>query len=208
MSTIKINLQGINELDFPSGVTSATTSDGVTTINIATGGGTVTSVALTMPGEFSVAGSPITGSGTFAVTKANQSANTAFLGPVSGGAAQPTFRNIDGADLPGYGSFYLNTGAVANPAAWGIAPHASSSITKIVMYTQTSDAAIDLTFDIKKNGTSILTAPITITHGTATGTVSTSTALVSSPLTVAQNDIFTLVITSGSATWTGLINLE
>jgi len=38
MSTVKVNLQGINELDFPSGVTSATTSDGVTTVNIATGG--------------------------------------------------------------------------------------------------------------------------------------------------------------------------
>lgn len=39
MSTVKVNLEGINELDFPSGVSSATTSNGVTTINLSGGGG-------------------------------------------------------------------------------------------------------------------------------------------------------------------------
>lgn len=38
MSTVKVNLSGIDELDFPSGVSSATTSDGVTTINLSGGG--------------------------------------------------------------------------------------------------------------------------------------------------------------------------
>ena len=66
-----------------------------------TGGGTVTSVALTMPAEFTVAGSPITGSGTLAVTKANQNANRVYAGPTSGGAAAPTFRALVSADLPG-----------------------------------------------------------------------------------------------------------
>lgn len=41
------------------------------------GGGTVTSVGLSMPGEFSVSGSPVTGSGAFSVTRAGD-AN--FLG--------------------------------------------------------------------------------------------------------------------------------
>lgn len=62
--------------------------------------GTVTSVGLTMPAEFSVAGSPVTTSGTLAVTKANQSANLMFAGPTSGGAAAPTFRALVAADLP------------------------------------------------------------------------------------------------------------
>ena len=66
-----------------------------------TGGGTVTSVALTMPAEFSVAGSPVTTSGTLAVTKANQTANRIYAGPTSGGAAAPTFRALVSADLPG-----------------------------------------------------------------------------------------------------------
>ncbi len=64
------------------------------------GGGTVTSVALSMPAEFSVGGSPITTSGTLAVTKATQSANTVFAGPTTGSAAAPTFRAVVPADLP------------------------------------------------------------------------------------------------------------
>ena len=69
------------------------------------GSGTVTSIALTMPIEFSVAGSPITTAGTFAVTKANQNAHLFYAGPASGGAAAPTFRAMVTADLPaGVGS--------------------------------------------------------------------------------------------------------
>jgi hypothetical protein len=64
------------------------------------GTGTVTSVALTMPAEFSVSGSPITGAGTLAVTKANESANQVFSGPTTGAAAAPTFRSLVSADLP------------------------------------------------------------------------------------------------------------
>ena len=63
-------------------------------------GGTVTSVALTVPAELSVSGSPITASGTLAVTKANQSANQVYAGPTSGGAAAPAFRALGAADFP------------------------------------------------------------------------------------------------------------
>ncbi len=34
MSTVKVNISGINELDFPTGVSSATTTNGITTINL------------------------------------------------------------------------------------------------------------------------------------------------------------------------------
>jgi hypothetical protein len=64
------------------------------------GSGGVTSVAMTVPAEFSVAGSPITTSGTLAVTKATQSANLVFAGPTTGSAAAPTFRAVVAADLP------------------------------------------------------------------------------------------------------------
>jgi hypothetical protein len=66
----------------------------------AAGTGTVTSVALTMPAEFSVAGSPVTTTGTLAVTAANQSANQVYAGPSSGAAAAPGFRALVAADLP------------------------------------------------------------------------------------------------------------
>lgn len=64
-------------------------------------GGTVTSVALTVPARQSVSGSPITISGTLAITDNTESANTVFAGPSSGGAATPGFRTIVSADLPG-----------------------------------------------------------------------------------------------------------
>ena len=64
------------------------------------GGGSVTSVALTMPAIFSVAGSPITSSGTLAVTFATETANLVFAGPASGSAAAPTFRSLVAADIP------------------------------------------------------------------------------------------------------------
>lgn len=64
------------------------------------GSGSVTSVALTAPAEFSVAGSPVTSFGTLAISKANQAANTVWAGPTSGGAAPPTFRALATGDVP------------------------------------------------------------------------------------------------------------
>ncbi len=72
----------------------------VTLTNI-NSGGTVTSVGLTMPAEFAVSGTPVTTTGTFGVTKANQNANFVWAGPTSGAAAPPTFRAIVSADIVG-----------------------------------------------------------------------------------------------------------
>lgn len=63
-------------------------------------GGTVTSVALSAPPEFTVSGSPVTTAGTLALAWANEAANKVLAGPASGGAATPTFRSLVVADLP------------------------------------------------------------------------------------------------------------
>jgi hypothetical protein len=63
-------------------------------------GGSVTSVGLSMPSDFSVSGSPVTSSGTLTVAADSQAANTFKAGPASGGAAAPSFRAIVPADLP------------------------------------------------------------------------------------------------------------
>jgi hypothetical protein len=55
------------------------------------GTGTVTSVSLTVPSILSVAGSPVTTTGTLAVTLSTQTARTFLQGPQSGSAATPTF---------------------------------------------------------------------------------------------------------------------
>ncbi len=64
------------------------------------GTGTVTSVAMTVPSDLSVSGSPITTSGTLAITANTQSANIVKAGPSSGGAATPSYRALVAADLP------------------------------------------------------------------------------------------------------------
>jgi hypothetical protein len=84
---------------------------------VTSGGGSVTSVALTMPAEFSVAGSPLTTTGTLAVTKANQNANIVYAGPTSGGAAAPAFRALVAADLPAGQGTVTSITLVMNPNA-------------------------------------------------------------------------------------------
>ena len=64
------------------------------------GAGSVTSVGLSMPTEFSVANSPVTSTGTLTVSKAIQNANTIYAGPSSGGAVAPGFRALTDADVP------------------------------------------------------------------------------------------------------------
>ena len=94
------------------------TFDGVTFTP--TGAGTVTSVGLTAPAIFSVAGSPVTTTGVLALTLVTQTANTFLAGPTGGGAATPAFRAIVPADVPvmvgdsGAGGV---AGIVAAPAA-------------------------------------------------------------------------------------------
>lgn len=65
-----------------------------------TGSGSVTSVAQTVPVEFTISGSPITTSGTLAIGKATETAHTAWLGPNGGSPAVPTFRALVEGDLP------------------------------------------------------------------------------------------------------------
>lgn len=84
-----------------------------------TGSGSVTSVALTVPSIFSLTGSPITSSGTLAVTLASQLQNLFFASP-NGAPGSPTFRAIVNADLPlsgiaasTYVSLTVNTAGIA-----------------------------------------------------------------------------------------------
>jgi hypothetical protein len=77
---------------------------------ITVSGGTVTSVALTLPSEFSVTGSPVTTTGTLAATWAAQNVNLVFAGPVSGGAAAPGFRALVAADIPNLAAGKITSG--------------------------------------------------------------------------------------------------
>lgn len=83
-----------------AGVTKRTTTQAIADLGGGGGGsGTVTSVSMTVPSILSVAGSPITTSGTLALSLATQSANLVFAGPTTGSAATPTFRSLVAADI-------------------------------------------------------------------------------------------------------------
>ena len=64
------------------------------------GDGTVTSVGLSLPSQFTVTGSPVSTAGTLTATLAAQSANLVWAGPTTGAAAAPAFRSLVAGDIP------------------------------------------------------------------------------------------------------------
>ena len=114
--------------------------------NVVAGGGSgsVTSVALTVPAEFTVTGSPIVGAGTLAIGKANISANQFLRGPTSGGPAPWAAGPIVAADLP------AGTGTVTSVAATLTAP--ASLLTATVGGSPiTTNGTIVLTLSLPNN---------------------------------------------------------
>jgi hypothetical protein len=71
--------------------------------------GTVTSVALTMPLELSVTGSPITTNGTFTASWASQNQRLFFASPLNG-SGTPLFRGIDTLDIPNISTSKISSG--------------------------------------------------------------------------------------------------
>ena len=116
----------------------------------------VSSVALTVPSFLAVVGSPITTSGTLAVTLATQVANQIFAGPISGGATAPTFRGLVAADLttpfasppiiggttPAAGTFTTLTGTTSVAATFVDA--GTNNVSNIGLLTHNSSGAVAL----------------------------------------------------------------
>lgn len=114
--------------------------------------GTVTSVGvvITSVPELSVSGGPVTGSGSFTFTKANQSANTVWAGPSSGSATTPAFRALVSDDIPSLAASKITTGTFTT----ALIPSLDTS--KITTGTF-SNSFID-TIGIAKGGTGQTTA--------------------------------------------------
>lgn len=91
------SFRGIEFSDLPT--------TGMDSIYYVDGSGNLTtaplSLSLVVPSsEFSISGSPITNpTGTFTIAKQNQLAKTLWMGPLSGGAAPPSFRTLALSDL-------------------------------------------------------------------------------------------------------------
>ena len=131
---------------------------------VSTATGTVTSVALSLPGVFSIAGSPVTTSGTLSASLVTQTANTVWAGPTTGSAAAPTFRALVNADLP------LSGAAAGTISGLTINPRG-------VITAQVALVAADLpTVTIAKGGTGLTTLgndAIVIGSGATNGVATT-----------------------------------
>lgn len=176
-------------------VSSAWVRTYVTGLGFGTGSGTVTSVAMTVPSDMSISGSPITSSGTLALTRNNQNANLVFAGPSTGAAAAPTYRSLVAADLPsGIGSnipydvgfFAEGTMTTSEVVARFVAPRALSlaSGASGVAICGTAPTGSSVAMTLAKNGSNFGT--VTYTSGSTTGTVS-----ITSTTTFASGDIIT-----------------
>jgi len=75
----------------------------------ATNGGTVTSVGLSLPAEFSVSNSPVTNSGTLTGSWTSQVANKVFASP-DGSSGSPSFRSLKANDIPNLDAGKITTG--------------------------------------------------------------------------------------------------
>lgn len=105
VKTVTSGISVTGTLDYTESLTTAENSTKVATTRWVTakvstlGGGTVTSVALSLPNIFTVSGSPVTSTGTLTATLASQTANTVWAAP-NGAAGSPTFRALVAADIP------------------------------------------------------------------------------------------------------------
>jgi hypothetical protein len=79
---------------------------------------------------------------------------------------------------------------------------------QVVVVIVASDALVNLSFDILQNGASIFETPPVIAAATAAGELPPITNLVSTPLTVEQDDVFTFNMIAGSTSWFFSAQLE
>lgn len=162
------------------------------------GAGTVTSVALSAPGEFTVSGSPVTASGTLTLAKANQSANTHYCGPASGAAAAPTFRAVVAADLPVFVASGASHAAGAVPD-----PGASAGTTRYLREDATWTTVSGATGGTVTSVAVTVPAHLSISGSPITTSGTLAIGLSGTALPVANGGTGLTALGTGVATWLG-----
>lgn len=137
--------------------------------------GTVTSVGLSLPSEFTVSNSPVTTSGTLTGVWASQSANYVFAAP-NGSSGTPTFRAIVAADIP---TLNQNTTGSAGSVANAVTFNSSGGAAPNTTFNGSSPITVDYSTvgAPKTDGTGASgTWSISISGNAATATTSTNIA--------------------------------
>ena len=163
---------------------------------VAGNSGTVTEVRLSAPSIFSVSGSPVTSSGTLALTLATQSANRIWAGPTTGSAAAPTFRALVSDDLPTIPLAKLATSTASRVAVFnssGVLEADSAVTTTELSYLDGVTSAIQTQLN-GKVGTSDV---IAINKG-GTGATTAQTARLALLPNIATNGLKFLRVNSGA----------
>ena len=187
-------------------------------------GGTVTSVGLSMPGQFTVSNSPVTGSGTLTAAWNSQPANYVFAAP-NGVAGIPTFRALVAADIPvlaydNYSSWTLQ-GSGANGSNVTSGTIINFTGTGATTVTKAGNTVTISSTDNNSGGTVTSVATGTgLTGGTITGTGTISMAnmaalsvkgnatnAVAAPTDIEATSDFQVFRRSGTALGFGTINL-
>jgi hypothetical protein len=114
-----------------------------------TTGGTVTSVDITVPSFLSVTGGPITTSGTFDVTLADQTGNKVFSSPADGSSGPPTFRTLVPSDIPNLSASQITSGVLS--VAQGGTGLSSLAAALIAMLPDTTNKTL-LYLQVKNGG--------------------------------------------------------
>lgn len=154
--------------------------------------GTVTSVGLSLPTSvFDVTGSPVTTSGTLTATFDTQSANTAFMGPTTGGAATPAFRALVAADLPaGTGTVTDVTATTPLSSTGGATPDISHDVSGVTAASYTNaNITVDATGHVTaasngSSGTGTVTTVSVVTANGVSGSVANPTTTPAITLTL------------------------
>jgi len=122
--------------------------------------GTVTSVGLSMPTQFTVTNSPVTSSGTLTAAWNTQTANYVLAGPTTGAAAVPTFRALVAGDIPTLS--YVSSVSATAPitSTGGLTP--TIAVTSAAL-TKTDDTNVTLT--LGGSPTTALLAATSLTLG-------------------------------------------
>jgi hypothetical protein len=141
--------------------------------------GSQSSFALTMPSEFTVTGSPGV---TIGVTKANETANTVWAGPTTGGAAAPTFRALVAADV--------------NPVAVDLTTNQTAAGNK----TFSGNVSVGGTFGATGTATFSGAATVGTTLGVTGAATFSSTGSFAEPLSLSKELTFTAYNNSSPTT--------